>query len=221
MAPRSESNTRNPPSEGRRRSAVGVGRLAPVSGVEPLRSVFVARSPKSLGPRAKWMWRVDLHHHRQVYETCAPLFVLRHRSKWCLEKCSHLRLFLFREALALSQLSRRNWCARPELNWHALKHSPLKTACLPIPPRAQSADVPVPVSRSGRTGAAERSRTVPCFVGNDAAHHARIGSCHRICTYCLRLIRSVLILMSFAAAIGQDGRICTCGFRVPGSAVCC
>src|SRR5690348_13669413 len=25
------------------------------------------------------MWRVDLHHHRQAYETCAPLFVLRHR----------------------------------------------------------------------------------------------------------------------------------------------
>jgi hypothetical protein len=24
--------------------------------------------------------RVDLHHHRQVYETCAPLFVLRHRN---------------------------------------------------------------------------------------------------------------------------------------------
>lgn len=28
---------------------------------------------------SEWMWRVDLHHHRQVYETCAPLFVLRHR----------------------------------------------------------------------------------------------------------------------------------------------
>jgi hypothetical protein len=50
--PRSESNTRNPPSEGRRRISVGVGmNLAPVSGVEPLRSAFVARSPKSLGPR--------------------------------------------------------------------------------------------------------------------------------------------------------------------------
>ncbi len=31
-------------------------------------------------PAMKWMWRVDLHHHRQVYETCAPLFVLRHRN---------------------------------------------------------------------------------------------------------------------------------------------
>jgi hypothetical protein len=29
----------------------------------------------------QWMWRVDLHHHRQVYETCAPLLVLRHR-RW-------------------------------------------------------------------------------------------------------------------------------------------
>jgi hypothetical protein len=29
---------------------------------------------------SKWMWRVDLHHHQQVYETCAPLFVLRHRN---------------------------------------------------------------------------------------------------------------------------------------------
>ena len=30
---------------------------------------------------SKWMWRVDLHHHRQAYETWAPLFVLRHRKK--------------------------------------------------------------------------------------------------------------------------------------------
>lgn len=61
---------------------------------------------------------------------CAPLractvvesevtLVCRHGQKWCPEKCSHLRLFLFREALALSQLSRRDWYARPELNWHA------------------------------------------------------------------------------------------------------
>lgn len=76
-----------------------------------------------------------------------------------------------------------------------------------------------------------------------------IGSCRRICTCYPRLIRSVLICMSFAAVdwsewldsnqrsrapearalvqtephseVGQDGRNCTCGFRVPGSAVCC
>lgn len=100
------------------------------------------------------------------------------------------------------------------------------------------------------------------------------GSCRRICTCYLRLIRSVLICMSFAAVdwsewldcsahpwprpfgpgalrrpkslhailsnqrsrapgaralvqtephseSGQGGRTCTCGFRVPGSAVCC
>ena len=76
-----------------------------------------------------------------------------------------------------------------------------------------------------------------------------IGSCRRTCTCYLRLIRSVLICMSFAAIdwsewldsnqrsrapevralvrtephseVGQDGRTCTCGFRVPSSAVCC
>ena len=48
-----------------------------------------------------------------------------------------------------------------------------------------------------------------------------IGSCRRICTRYLRLIRSALFLMSFAAEVGQDSRTCTCGFRVPGSAVCC
>ena len=76
-----------------------------------------------------------------------------------------------------------------------------------------------------------------------------IGSCRRTCTCYLRLIRSVLICMSFAAVdwsewldsnqrsrapearalvqaephceAGQDGRTRTCGFRVPGSAVCC
>src|SRR6185312_6129335 len=31
----------------------------------------------------------------------------------------------------------------------------------------------LPVPRPGRNGAGERSRTVPCLVGNDAAHHAR------------------------------------------------
>jgi hypothetical protein len=36
--------------------------------------------------------------------------------KWCPEKCSHLRLFLFREALGLSQLSRRGWCRDRDSN---------------------------------------------------------------------------------------------------------
>lgn len=52
-----------------------------------------------------------------VVERSSPC--LSPRPNWCLEKCSHLRLFLFREALELSQLSRRKWYARPELNWHA------------------------------------------------------------------------------------------------------
>src|ERR1700752_505707 len=33
-----------------------------------------------VGVGVEMEWRVDLHHHRQVYETCAPLFVLRHRN---------------------------------------------------------------------------------------------------------------------------------------------
>src|SRR5262249_3075280 len=35
---------------------------------------------------------------------------------WCPEKCSHLRLLLFRQALELSQLSRRDWYAWPGSN---------------------------------------------------------------------------------------------------------
>src|SRR5215467_14581493 len=108
----------------------------------------------------------------------------------------------------------------------------------------------LPVRRPGRIGAGAGSRTrwrrrwqrylAPCAPA--------IGSCRRICTCCLRLIRSVLICMSFAAVdwsewldsnqrsrapearalvqtephseSGQDGRTRTCGFRVPGSAVC-
>lgn len=46
----------------------------------------------------------------------------------------------------------------------------------------------------GIIGAGERSRTVPCLVGNDAAHRAR-------------------------PQLGQGGRIRTCGLRVPGSVV--
>ena len=65
---------------------------------------------------------------------CRPMRPARNylrlsRIKWCPEKCSHLRLFLFREALELSQLSRRNWYARPSVELACLKHSPLKTAC--------------------------------------------------------------------------------------------
>jgi hypothetical protein len=109
----------------------------------------------------------------------------------------------------------------------------------------------LPVHRPGRIGAGAGSRTrlrrrwqrylAPCAPA--------FGSCRRICTCCLRLIRSVLICMSFAAVYwserldsnqrsrapearalvqaephsgsGQEGRTCTCGFRVPSSAVCC
>jgi hypothetical protein len=100
---------------------------------------------------------------------------------------------------------------------------------------------------SGRT---ESNRPVPRWQRCRApCAPASFGSCRRICTCCLRLIRSVLICMSFAAIdwsewldsnqrsrapearalvqtephseVGQDGRTCTCGFRVPGSAVCC
>ena len=28
------------------------------------------------------------------------------------------------------------WCARPDLNWYDVTHTPLKRARLPIPPRA-------------------------------------------------------------------------------------
>jgi hypothetical protein len=95
--PRSESNTRNPPSEGRRRSSVGVGmnwhspkslghgqlgcspgcRAQPFPVIRQVSRAYKARP--HAGADYKWMWRVDLHHHRQAYETCAPLFVLRHR----------------------------------------------------------------------------------------------------------------------------------------------
>jgi hypothetical protein len=95
-------------------------------------------------------------------------------------------------------------------------------------------------SHSLATSLARMSRTMRARV---------IGSCRRICTCYLRLIRSALIRMSFAAIAwsewldsnqrsrapearalvqaephseaGQEGRSCTCGFRVPGSAVCC
>jgi hypothetical protein len=37
---------------------------------------------------------------------------------WCPEKCSHLRLSLFRGALELSQLPRQNWYPEQELHLH-------------------------------------------------------------------------------------------------------
>ena len=44
---------------------------------------------------------------------------------WCPEKCSHLRLLLFRQALELSQLSRQVWCADPGSNGDARRHGVL------------------------------------------------------------------------------------------------
>ena len=44
---------------------------------------------------------------------------------WCPEKCSHLRLLLFRQALELSQLSRHEWCADPGSNGDARRHGVL------------------------------------------------------------------------------------------------
>ena len=44
---------------------------------------------------------------------------------WCPEKCSHLRLLLFRQALELSQLSRHVWCADPGSNGDARRHGVL------------------------------------------------------------------------------------------------
>jgi hypothetical protein len=75
------------------------------------------RSNPYLSPRPNWKRERELHARPSGYEPDEVL--LFYPANWCPEKCSHLRLFLFREALALSQLSRRNWYARPELNWHA------------------------------------------------------------------------------------------------------
>ena len=110
--------------------------------------------------------------------------------------------------------------------------------------------LPGPSAGAKWSGRTESNRPVPRWQRCRApCAPASFGSCRRTCTCYLRLIRSVLICMSFAAVdwsewldsnqrsrapearalvqtdphseVGQDGRTCTCGFRVPGSAVCC
>src|SRR5262249_8709765 len=51
--------------------------------------------------------------------------------KWCPEKCSHLRLFLFREALELSQLSRRGMVPRPRFERGGQAFSTLEVCQFP------------------------------------------------------------------------------------------
>ncbi len=191
------------------------------------------------------------------------------RQKWRLEKCLHLRLLLFRQALELSQLSRPIWCAGPGSNGDARRHGVLSPRVsaefhhrrtwlvgqvgLEPTPMALLRRVHLPIvllalglapsvrfelTYRGLGGCApvlsareswrpeldlnqrrrlRRPSTDPSAGANwggrresnpVAASLATIsrtmrarttGSCRRICTCCLRLIRSVLICMSFAA----------------------
>ena len=90
-------------------------------------------------PRPNWKRERKLHPRRSGYEPGARLSELS-RNNWCPEKCSHLRLLLFRQALELSQLSRHELVRPARVELARQRHSHLKTACLPIPPRAYGAD---------------------------------------------------------------------------------
>lgn len=96
--------------------------------------------------------------------------------KWSLEKCSHLRLLLFRQALGLSQLSRGKWCPGPGSNRHAEARGSQPTRVCLIPPpgrigaRRENRTLTLlrrqclkllrlPVPPDGQNGAAHRSRT--------------------------------------------------------------
>jgi hypothetical protein len=128
---------------------------------------------------------------------------------WCPEKCSHLRLFLFREALELSQLSRQNWYAQNlggTDSWRLRRSPPFPSARVwrPELDSNQHRRLRRPSTGSVGRGKLERANGVEPSRASLATMprtmRARvIGSCRRICTCYLRLIRSVLICMSFAA----------------------
>src|SRR5215468_446473 len=98
-------------------------------GCEPLRDITVGeRSNPCLSPRPE-----------------LPAGVIP--QKWSLEKCSHLPLLLFRQALGLSQLSRDEWCPGPGSNRHAEARGSQPTRVCLIPP-------------PGRIGARRENRTL-------------------------------------------------------------
>ena len=107
---------------------------------------------------------------------------------WSLEKCSHLRLLLFRQALGLSQLSRGKWCPGPGSNRHAEARGSQPTRVCLIPPpgrigaRRENRTLTLsrrqclrllrlPVPPDGQDGAAHRSRTCtePAFKAGPSA----------------------------------------------------
>jgi hypothetical protein len=191
----------------------------------------VTRGVSPSGHSQSWREVTLVCHHGQIGSgsaSCTRELRVMSLTKYCSsipqnwrpEKCSHLRLLLFRQALELSQLSRQVGTPGRDRTGTP-KHGPLKTACLPNSttgvwcpapdshrdavrfeltrsadshqlgewrPRCDEASTGapsrirtrivglegrLPVHRPGRIGAGERSRTVPCLVGNDAAHHAR------------------------------------------------
>ena len=203
--PRSESNTRNLPSEGRRRSSVGVGmNLAPVSGVEPLRSAFVARSPKSLGPRAKvgcspgcrtqpspLIWQLSRAYKARPHAgddyngcggwTCTTTgrFMRPVHRYLCYatemaprEVLAPSSLPLQGSACAISAIEAK--LVRPaRVELARRRHSPLTTACLPIPPRAYGADPRTCTEM--QLGLSQSGLLIPFRSANGAKPRTRTG----------------------------------------------
>ena len=200
-----------------------------LAGIEPARLKHGVLSPRVSAHSTTGVWcgSSDLHREATGFKPVRSAHSLQIR-KWCQAPDSHreaVRFELTRYAnsrqlggthgrtrtdtsrFRKSASAPSAWVWRPELDSN--QHRRLRR-----PSTGPSAGA----NWSGRT---ESNRPVPRWQRCRApCAPASFGSCRRICTCYLRLIRSVLICMSFAAAIGQDGRTCTCGFRVPGSAVC-
>ena len=175
-----------------------------------------------------WCGSSDLHREAAGFKPARSAHSLQIR-EWCQAPDSHretVRFELTRYANS-RQLGGTRGQTRTD-SWRFRKSPPLPSARVwrPELDSNQRRRLRRPSTGSVGRGELERANGIePSRASLATMPHtmrARVnGSCRRICTCYLRLIRSVLICMSFAAGIGQDGRTCTCGFRVPSSAVCC
>jgi hypothetical protein len=203
--------------------------LVRLAGIEPARLKHGVLSPRvsAYSTTGVWCGSSDLHREATGFKPVRSAHSLQIR-KWCQAPDSHreaVRFELTRYAnshqlggthgrtrtdtsrFRKSASAPSAWVWRPELDSN--QHRRLRR-----PSTGPSAGA----NWSGRR---ESNPVAASLATISRTMRARVaGSCRRICTCYLRLIRSVLICMSFAAGVGQDGRTCTCGFRVPSSAVC-
>ena len=156
--------------------------------------------------RRNWYARPELNWHAEAQSSQDCMSAYSTTGAWCGSSDLHREAAGFKPARSAHSRQIREWCQAPDShreavrfeltryansrqlggtrgqtrtdNWRfrkSLRRSHRRGYGAPSWTRTNVVGLEgrLPVRRPGRNGAGERSRTVPCLVGNDAAHHAR------------------------------------------------